>query len=105
PGQQQLEYDFQVAPGADAGQIRLSVSGSVGLALDNQGNLVVHTAAGDLIQHAPVLSQQVDGNARPISGQFVLHGENQVGFRVGAYDPSKPLLIDPSYVYSTAVLP
>src|SRR5262245_18044666 len=51
--QQQLEYDFVVAPGADPGAIGLAVQGAAGLALDAQGNLLVHTTGGDLVEHAP----------------------------------------------------
>src|SRR5438445_781320 len=42
--QRQLEYDFVVAPGADPGVIRLGIEGAQGLAVDAQGNLVVHAA-------------------------------------------------------------
>src|SRR5262249_15945465 len=31
----------------------------------------------------------------------VLEGKDQVGFQVGAYDPSRPLVIDPVLSYST----
>lgn len=40
---QQLEYDFQVAPRANAGPIELAFEGARKLALDRQGNLVIHT--------------------------------------------------------------
>jgi hypothetical protein len=42
--QQQLEYDFTIAPGADPGVIRLHAEGAQSLTLDGQGNLVLHTA-------------------------------------------------------------
>src|SRR5262249_35864939 len=60
--QRQLEYDFTVAPGATAGEIRLAFAGAVGLAINGQGELVVHTAGGDLVEHAPVLYQEVGGS-------------------------------------------
>ena len=31
----------------------------------------------------------------------MIKGTRQVGFRVAAYDPSRPLIIDPVLVYST----
>jgi hypothetical protein len=101
PGQQQLEYDFNIAPGADPRQIHLIVSGAQGLSLNANGDLVIHTAAGELVQHAPVITQQRDGGTIPIAGHFVVQSDNQVGFEVGAYDASRPLVIDPSYAYST----
>jgi hypothetical protein len=99
--QGQLEYDFDVAPGADPGAIRLRVEGASSLALDPQGNLVLHAAGGDLVQHAPVVYQDVGGVRRPVAGRFVLEGGDQVGFALGAYDKRLPLVIDPTLSYST----
>ena len=39
--------------------------------------------------------------ARSVSGHFVLEDNGQVGFAVGSYDPSQPLVIDPILSYST----
>ncbi len=38
---------------------------------------------------------------RALEGRFVLLANNEVGFKVGPYDPSRPLIIDPALVYST----
>jgi hypothetical protein len=101
--QRQLEYDFVVAPGADPRAIALRFDGAERLTLDGQGNLVVHTTGGETIQHAPVLYQEIQGSRTPVSGAYVLQGQDQVDFQVGTYDPTKPLVIDPvfSLVYST----
>ena len=99
--QQQLEYDFTVAPGADPGVIRLAFSGAESMALDAQGDLVLHTAAGDVEEHAPVLYQEKGGARQAVSGHYVLEPDGQVGFAVGTYDSSQPLVIDPTLVYST----
>ena len=65
------------------------------MSLDDQGNLVLHTASGDVLQHAPVVYQEVGGSRQAVVGQFVLVGQNEVGFRVGVYDSAMPLVIDP----------
>src|SRR5262249_37930333 len=61
------------------------------------------TSAGDLVEQAPVLYQEVGGVRQAVAGHYVLEGDGQVGFQVGAYDPTQPLVIDPTYslVYST----
>jgi len=98
--QRQLEYDFTVAPGADPGAIRLAFQGADSTKLDAQGNLVLHTTGGDVVEHAPVLYQESGGVRRPVAGRYVVGG-GTVGFAVGPYDRSKPLVIDPTLSYST----
>lgn len=99
--QGQLEYDFIVKPGAHVGAIRLGVDGATSLSLDAQGNLIVHTAGGELVEKAPVLYQDVAGIHRSVAGRYVLRDNHQVGFAVGAYDASAPLVIDPVFSYSS----
>jgi len=98
--QRQLEYDFVVAPGADPSSIRLAFGGADQMSLDAQGNLVLHTVGGDVIQRAPVLYQQTGEDRTPVDGSFRLEG-NQVTFQVGSYDTGRPLVIDPVLSYST----
>ena len=98
--QRQLEYDFVVAPGSDPRAIRLSVAGARRVSLDARGNLDLDTAGGTVVQHAPVVYQEVDGVRHNVAGRFVLHG-TQVGFQVGRYDHARPLVIDPVLSYST----
>jgi hypothetical protein len=101
--QQQLEYDFVVQPGASSGTIRLAFDGVTGKSLDAQGDLVLHTSGGDMVEHAPVAYQVVDGVQHAVASQFVIGPGGQVGFQVGQYDHSKALVIDPvlSLSYST----
>ncbi len=69
--------------------------------LDRAGNLVLHTSGGDVVEHAPVVYQEVNGQRRAVAGRYVLQGNHQVAFRVGHYDHGKPLVIDPTLSYST----
>lgn len=99
--QQQLEYDFVVAPGANSGLIQLSFQGQKSLALDAQGNLVIHAANGDVIEQAPVVYQTINGTRHTVAGRYVLENAGRVGFAVAGYDASQPLTIDPVLSYST----
>jgi hypothetical protein len=99
---QHLEYDFVVAAGANPDTIRLGFAGQQGLSLDGQGNLLLQTAAGTVVQQAPVLYQVNGAGTRTaVSGQYVLETDGTVGFQVGAYDSSRALIIDPVLAYST----
>lgn len=95
-----LEYDFEVAPGVDPSTLRVAFDGVQGLTLDPAGNLRLHTAQGDLVQHAPVVYQEIDGKRRAVDGRYVVDG-NQVAFALGDYDRARSLVIDPVITYST----
>jgi hypothetical protein len=99
--QGRLETTFLVQPGAHVGIIRMQVQGAQSLALDTQGNLVIHTSGGDVTEQAPVAYQEINGVRQAVSSHYILEGNNQGGFQVGAYDPSQTLVIDPTLSYST----
>jgi len=97
--QGQLEYDFRLAPGADANQIALTFDGAT-TRLDH-GDLVLSTENGDVRFHAPYIYQP-DGHAkRTVTGSFRQLGDNKVGFQIGKYDRTRELIIDPSLSYFT----
>jgi hypothetical protein len=98
--QQQLEYDFVVAPGADPKIIKLSFDGVRRMEVDAQGDLVLYTEGGQLRQRKPLTYQEVNGRRQEIASHYVLTGRRQVGFKLGAYDRARPLVIDPTLVYS-----
>ncbi len=98
--QSRLEYDFVVAPGANPSKIRVAYNGAAALRTDAAGNLIVATPAGDLRQEKPVIYQMRNGVRTPVDGSFAIAGKT-VGFRVGPYDHSLPLTIDPILVYSS----
>jgi hypothetical protein len=102
-----LEYDLVVAPGADPGQIRLSLAGAEKVRVDDAGDLVLSTAVGELRQHRPVVYQEVDGARKPVDGRYTLQAsatpgvDPVVGFELGKYDRSQPLVIDPVLAWAT----
>jgi hypothetical protein len=99
---QQLEYDFIVAPGADPGTIKLGFAGVEQTTVDAQGDLVLKTAGGPPLRfQKPVMFQIDNGRRHAIEGGYVHHSPHQIGFRVGAYDRTQPLIIDPVLSYST----
>jgi hypothetical protein len=104
----QLEYDFIVAPGVDPSQIQLNFTGADKVEINAEGSLVVRAGDAELRQHAPYVYQEVNGGRQPVAGSFVLNtqgsppGEFRVHFDLGAYDHTRPLVIDPMVVdYST----
>jgi hypothetical protein len=93
--QGQLEYDFQVAPGADPAQAELQFDGATELNLQD-GDLILTSAdEGGLRLQAPQIYQRDGDRRQPVAGHFVLRGRDRVGFEIGPYDRSRELVIDP----------
>ena len=100
--EQQLEYDFIVSPGANSSAIKLRFKGPKVLTIDGQGNLGLRMESGGEIRlHKPVAYQDTTTGRQEITARYTLRHKNQVGFEIGDYDRSKPLIIDPVLSYST----
>jgi uncharacterized protein (TIGR03437 family) len=93
----QLEYDFQLAPGADSRAIRLQFDGATRPAILAGGVLAV----GGLRQHRPVAYQTIAGKRVEVECGYVLRARGEVGLRLGSYDRSQPLIIDPVLSYAS----
>ena len=98
--QQQLEYDFVVAPGADPGRIKMQFEGMSDLRLDENGDLILSTNGRELRQHKPFVYQVIDGKRREVLSRYEIVGKH-VTFELGNYDRSRTLVIDPVISYST----
>jgi hypothetical protein len=96
-----LEQDFVIGPGSEPGAIKLSFDGVRRLRIDDNGDLVLAVPGGELRQSKPVAYQLVQGRKQEVASRYRLLARNQVGFEVGAYDATLPLVIDPILVYST----
>jgi hypothetical protein len=97
--QGRLEYDFLLAPGADAGAIRMRFRGADRLRITPAGDLEVEAGGATLIEKRPAVRQ---GDVA-IAGRYVLLARDLAAFRVGRYDRTRPLVIDPLLVYSTYI--
>jgi len=96
-----MKYEFTVRPGADPSSIGLVYRGAKGLILDRAGRLHVQTPGGGFEDEPPVAFQVIDGARVPVPAAFRLEegaeeSARGYGFRVGEYDRSRPLVLDPS---------
>ena len=98
---QQLEYDFTIAPRADAGAIAFRFEGIDKLSINPAGELVVGLGNNELRQHKPIIYQMVRGVRREVSGGYYLRDPKTVGFKVDDYDHEWALVIDPIFSYAT----
>ena len=96
-----LEYDWVVAPGADPSRISFRIDGTGKVAVDSAGDLVLRAPGGTARLKKPRIYQLVNAGREEIAGGYVLRGAQRVGFRLGDYDRTAPLVIDPVLSYST----
>ncbi len=92
----QVKSEFVVAPGANSALIRLEYSEPV--SIDAQGNLLV---GADFRETSPEIYQQTGAFRVKVTGRYRVLDAHTIGFEIGAYDDSKPLIIDPTISYCT----
>ncbi|MEK4118505.1 SBBP repeat-containing protein [Paenibacillus sp. FSL W8-0919] len=101
-----LKFDWLLSPGARVEDIQLVCSGSDEVQLDEEGNLLLITPYGTLIDQKPIAYQEVDGVRKELGCRYVVEsiqeGRSRIGFEMTeAYDRELPLVIDPVILYST----
>ena len=102
----QLKYSFLVHPGADPSRIRLAYRGPTDVALNHKGQIEVTTPAGGFTDDKPLTYQDLGGTRVEVPSSYVLQpgtepGTWSYGFRLGSYDASAPLVLDPAvFVYA-----
>ena len=105
--QGELEYDLEVAPGADPTQFALDYAGGAeDIAVDGLGRLVIEATAGQIIQKAPLVYQSGAESNQIVAAHYALTplpGEQGTRVRIetAGYDASAPLIIDPVLGYSS----
>lgn len=102
--EKEIEYDWVVNPGGRVRDIRFEYRGAQATRLEADGSLVVRTAHGDLVHRRPVAYQEIAGRRIGVEVGFRPLGGNRYGFRAGAYDLGRPLVIDPVVLVSATYL-
>jgi len=96
-----LEYDFEVAAGADAKLIKLRYNGQTKLQVVN-GALHIGTSVGTVVEQRPYAYQLIGGRRQRVSCEYAIGAGNTVMFSLPkGYNKALPLVIDPVLVYST----
>jgi hypothetical protein len=118
-----LKYEFIVQPGADPSIIHLAYRGADSIGIDEAGRLQVRTPSGGFSDDAPAAYQDIRGERVAVSLAYKLEDsggakrlqnypeaslgarssgrkqdlpERGYGFRVGSYNTSLPLVLDPA---------
>ena len=99
--QRQLEYDFIVHPNADPRQIKLRFEGARKLEIDSTGALIIEIGHAKIRWKKPFAYQETENGRQEVTANFQLRNRKEVSFRLGTYDRSRTLVIDPVLVYAT----
>jgi hypothetical protein len=97
--QGQLDYEFKVAPHAQPEAITIAILGADHFHRNSQGDLLFSVANAQMRLQRPFAYQDVNGVAQPVASQYIIR-KNSLSFKVGKYDPSRPLIIRPVLSYS-----
>ncbi len=96
-----LKYDFIVYPKIDPLQICWSYDGVDGISINDAGNLVIETPAGDIVEQAPYSYQFADREKAEIRSGYHIEGWT-VSIETEDYEQTAALIIDPM-IYSTFI--
>ena len=83
-----------MAPGADPDQIRLAYRGASAVKLNDSGRLDIETPVGGFTEDRPYVYQDIGGQRVVVESAYDLK-DGVYGFRLGNYDRSRPLVLDP----------
>jgi hypothetical protein len=94
-------FDLAIDPGTDPSQIKFKYNGADSAKLSDDGTLLLGTRFGeqrvaDLYAYQPLGALA----SVPVACSFQKNSDGTFGFKVGAYDHSQPLTIDP-VIFST----
>lgn len=92
---------YRIEPQSDPRRIRLRYNTDVALQPDGSLRAQHPTAKGYFTLSAPKAWQELGGWRVPVQVAFTQPDARVVGFTVGRYDPTYPLLIDPTYSWHT----
>jgi len=99
--QQQLEYDFTIAPHADPQKVAIRFAGVDKISISPRGELILTIGKDEVRQPKPLLYQTVNGANEEVSGGYKIVDARTVAFDIGKYNHALPLVIDPILSYST----
>ena len=94
-----LKTNFYVSPSARPTDIVLRYDGADKLYLSN-GNLIIRTTVGELVEMAPYAYQETDTGRHEILARYRIKGD-EVSFVLDDYDSTLTLVIDPTLIFST----
>jgi hypothetical protein len=95
-----LEFDLDLARGADPSQIGLKFEGAEKIDLDQAGNVVVRLGGENVLLREPAVYQLGRIGRNKIEAHYVKRGATSISIQLGAYDRERAVVIDPVVDYA-----
>jgi hypothetical protein len=89
-----VEKLFYVKPGSEPETIKIKLSGSKEIRVNESGELEVETEQRTVRFSKPIAFQEDQGKKQFVEAAYVVRG-SEYGFKVGDYDRTRELVIDP----------
>jgi Beta-propeller repeat len=96
-----LEHDFRIAAGADPSRIAFKFEGVRKASLSKEGGLELHLEEGILVLDKPVAYQMTSTGQNVVDAAYMIGRNGAIQFKIGNYDHTLPLVIDPALSYAT----
>jgi len=90
-----IEKIYTIEPEISPETINIGVEGADTLLINQQGQLEIVTPFGVVSFTKPIAYQDKDGERLEVEVAYIVYDGSKYGFRVGDYDPSLVLTIDP----------
>jgi len=96
-----LENDFAILPGSNPSRVVLHFVGISGLQLSRNGDLNFSVNGIAMVQTTPSAYQVISGRKVKVAANYLLLGNDRIGFGLRNWDKRYPLVIDPILANST----
>jgi gliding motility-associated-like protein len=98
---QDLKYEYHVHPSGNYKDIKVKYKGQDKIKVQKNGNIVIYTELGQIIEQKPYVYQIKNGKIVEVESQFILTNKNTLSFKLGDYNAGLELIIDPILIFAT----
>jgi Beta-propeller repeat len=98
-----LKGTYTIAPHQDPHRIVWRYRGATARILGGEVRLTPFAGGPSLVEHRPLAWQVTPRGRVPVAAGYVMRTDGAVGFVLGDYDASRPLVIDPAISWTTRV--
>jgi gliding motility-associated-like protein len=99
--EQDLKYEYRVRPNGNYEDIQIKYKGQDKIKKQKNGNLIIYTSLGQIIEQKPYVYQIINGKIVEIESEFAISESSVISFSLGDYDKDIELVIDPILVFAT----